>query len=375
MTARQRGLLYFFALGVCAATIVAVGVLSFLAYGLPGLRDLDGNYLASTGVVMIDLHRREEVLLAEDEQHARPIAVVQTGTEQILLRVRLEETLLSRRRDHEGELVVVTRAYDDPRREIDIARTVTQQQALQMLIDSEFSPRGTSWDDVLEARVPSRRLPGGTNEGGRVLVIEKRTTVLDPELDRPGLAYLHPDDLYELGVGITEYEFKGFFLIPTEEGFLYQPLHLTIDDSEPGRAPSIAQLSFEYYEWEIIHAAVHLFGQPGSYVDIQKAPALRPIAQWDGPANAWYYDEDGWVYFGMPLLPGEMTPLLMEHYGTAPGAELPDDELRYRLGVHYQHADMNLADVWARWNDNMPNGLAFNTISEQATELISGILG
>lgn len=373
MTPRQRGYLYFFALGACAAAVVIAGVLSYFINGLPELKNLDGSLIISHEAILLDLHHRNEVLLAAGEQYVRPIAVAQQGAEHILLRVRLEETLLSLRRNHDGELVVVTRTYDDPRRDTDLPRTITQQQALNSLIEAGFFPHGTSWDAVLEARVPSRRLPDGTNDGGRILVLEKRTTVIDSSLGLPDLSYLHPDDLYELGIGITDYEFMGFLLIPAQEGFVYQPLHLYIDESEPDRAPSIAALSFEYYEWEIIQANVHRFDQPDNSIVMQPG-ALHPLSEWNGPTNAWFYDDDGWIYFGSPLPPGLMTPLLISGFGLAPGSQLPQGETRYRLAAFVQHTYMDHADIYERWNCQMPEGLGYNSISSQANALIMQML-
>jgi len=378
MTAKQRGLLFFFALGACAVAVVVSGVLSILYNDNPQLLDLNGNPFRGDELILLDPYRREENALMPGASHDRPIAVVHTGAEQILLRIRLEETLLGLRRNADDELMVTAMAYGNAR-EFDIPRTVTQQYALQLLIDNDFFDNRTGWYEALEARLPARRLPGGTNDGGRLIVFERRTLIPNEDPNMPDLSGLLPEDLERMGLYTASYDFMGFYFIPDEDGGppLYQPLQvIPEDDPSAFRSPDITQLLLEYYEWAILETSVHLFGEPEGPVALQNGPALRPLSAWQGPENAWFYDEDGWVYYGSPLPPGLMTPLLIQSFSVRPESPMAAAENRYRLQVRTQYAPLDSEAVYILWNNQISlDGLGHNEVSLQAGSMIMNMLG
>ena len=376
LTAKQRGLIFFFALGGCAVAVVVAVVISVLYHDGPQLLDLSGEPFRGDELILLDPYRREENTLLPGTSHERPIAVVHTGAEEILLRIRLEETLLGLRRDAQGERMVTAKAYGEAR-EFDLPRTISQQEALQLLIDNEFFERGTGWYEALEARLPARRLPGESNDGGRIMVFERRTLVANEDPDMPDLSGLLPEDLERWGLYTAVYDFMGFYFMPTDDAPLYQPLRV-IPETDPGqfRSPDIAQLLFEYYDWAIVQSAVHLFGQAESPVVLQNGTELRPLAAWDGPTNAWFYDEDGWVYYGSPLPPGLMTPLLIESFSVTPESDLAAAEHRYRLNVRTQYAPVDANAVYLLWNDRVSlDGLGYNEVSLYAGSMIMSMLG
>ena len=378
MTAKQRGLVFFFSLGACAVAVVVAGVLSVLYNDAPQLLDLNGDPFRGDELILLDPYRRDENALIPGASYDRPIAVVHAGAEDILLRIRLEETMMGLRRDGEHQPMVTAIAYGEAR-DFDIPRTVSQQHALQLLIDNEFFERGTTWYEALEARLPARRLPGETNDGGRIMVFERRTLTPNDDPDMPDLSGLLPEDIERLGLFTASYDFMGFYFLPSEDGGppLYQPLRLT-PEQNPGefRSPNITHLLFEYYEWGIIQMAVHRFGQPESPVSLQRGPALRPISEWNGFENSWFYDEDGWVYYGSPLPPGLMTPLLIESFSVPPESQLATAENRYRLSVRTQYAPMDADAVYMLWNNRVNlDGFGYNDVSNVAGSMIMNMLG
>jgi len=374
MTARQRGLAYFFALGACAVVAVSAGMLSHLYNDTPMLLDLDGSLFHGEELILLDPYRRDEIVLSPGTLYDRPIAVLHTGGEPVLLRLRLEETMLSLRRE-DGDLIVVVKPNSVPG-ENDVPRTISQQAALQLLVSNEFVRRNTSWDDALEIRLPARRLPGSSNDGGRIIIFEKRSMQIDPDLAMPDLDLL-PEDLEEMGlVSEASYEFMGFYLIPGEDGEpLYQPLRLTVDESM--NPPVITRISYEYFEWDVTQADVHIFGpdeQEGP-VRLENGQALRPLSAWEEPVDAWFYDDDGWLYYGTPLPPSVMTPLVIESFSVGPESPFTEEQNRYRLRVLAQSAPMDHHAVREVWDNRIDLGLSLNEVSPQAGTMIMGVLG
>jgi hypothetical protein len=276
----------------------------------------------------------------------------------VLLRVRVEETVLARRHCDEGELLTTMRQHDGLPSDIHTPHTVTQQQAQRMLVEAGFITGGAAWAHILDARLPAARLPGGSDNGGRLLVWELITMdydALDPDL--PDLSALRPQDLYALGLGITQHEFMGFYLRPQDDGsLLYQPIEI-VTQQNPYAIPTITQILYEYIVWDVLRHDVHQFGQEDAPVRMQGSTALRPLTAFTAAEDAWFFDSDGWVYYGMVLAPGVMTPVLIEGY--APHRD-QDDELRYHIHLEIQPIQPQYAI--AHWG----SGAALN-IGESST--------
>ncbi|MCL2446295.1 MAG: hypothetical protein FWD06_05970 [Oscillospiraceae bacterium] len=337
-TDRQRGLFYFFALGICAAAVVAAGITSYLVHvheldDAFQLLDAQGNPLVAQELILLDPYHRNEITLLPGETAQRPIALVNTDVLPVLLRVRVEETMLARRRNDEGELVTAMRQHNQPS-DVHTPHTVTQQQLQQILVSTDFIALNTAWARTLDARVPAERLPDGNDNGGRLLVWERISIdydALDPDL--PDLSALRPEDLYALGLGITQHEFMGVYQRPQEDGsILYQPLQIITQQNERA-VPTITQILFEYVQWEVLQHDVHLFAQQNAPVQMQGSAALRPLTAFTAAEDAWFFDSDGWVYYGMVLAPGVMTPVLIEGYFLH---REQDDDLRYRIHLEIQ---------------------------------------
>jgi hypothetical protein len=220
---------------------------------------------------------------------------------------------------------------------------VTQDEALYQLASGGWCKTSDSWEDVLGQKLPARRLPLGDNDGGRLLVFEKKTIITDPDSPIPEdlVGVLLPEDIEAYGLGMIIYSYTGFYYIKQGSAAVYQPLRVTAEDLSPRKAtqrpPAIISIAYESYEWEITQSRVHKYGEdPEAPINLQTGE-LKPLTAWAGPEDAWFYDAtDGWVYYGQALAPGAMTPLLLRSYAVWPDKPLRQDETRYRLNVRAQ---------------------------------------
>ena len=365
---------YVAVLVLCLAVAVSAVVVSALAQGAPVLRTLDGSPPGADEVVILDPYRRDETMLAPGTLYERPVAAVQTGAAPILLRMRLEETLLTAARDGEGR-AVETRPLRAPG-ENDEPRTVSQEEAFRRLTGAGI--KADSWEDALKQKLPARRLPNGDNDGGRILVFEKKTVIADADADIPGLAMLPPEVIEQYDLGSVFYTYIGFYYIYEGGAHSYQPLHIAVDDPAPRRAaerpPAITELAGEFYPWEMAQERVYSFSedQPAS-VNLQPGD-LRPVEAWTGPEDAWFYDADGWVYYGQALAPGVMTPLLLRSFTVWPESPLVrEEETRYRLVVRAQKAPLVHRSILEIWNSGAPLGdLGSSRMTGEAADALFG---
>jgi len=379
--ARQKPLRrwpYVAILVACLAAAVTGIVVTLLAQGAPALYTLDHRLPSADEVVVLDPDRRDEARLAPGYLYDRPVAAVQTGSEPVLLRMRLEETLLTASHDGNGRVVAVK-----PTREPGenwSPRTISQQEALQQLVNGGFCKAGVGWEDALGAKLPARRLPGGDNDGGRLLVFENRAIIADPDSPIPDISVLLPEDIEQYGLGMAVYTYTGFYYIYNAGTPAYQPLRIALDSSAPRKPthkpPVITGLSYEFYQWDVTQARVHIFNEDQSAPVNLQPGELRPLTEWAGPEDAWFFDAaDGWVYYGQALAPGVMTPLLLRSYAVWPDSPLLRDETRYRLGVRAQSAPLEHNAILQLWHSGAPlGGLGNSTMTNEAAVFAQGML-
>jgi len=380
--AYMRGVTLWVVLSLCVFVSAGAIALSILAEREPKLLNLGGTLPRINDVMVIDPNRRDEFQLSPGVLYDRPVAAIQTGTEALLLRARIESTLLAVDRNEKGLVVVAlpTNEFGEDH----IPRTVSQESALQILINNGFCKKNASWDEVFNTRLGSRRFPGGENEGGRLVVFEKKTVTVnqDSDLAIPDLEALLPEDIEAMNLSKTTYSYIGFYTITDYTGdgeiTLYQPLRLSLKNApKQDQPPAITGINYEYFQWDLQQRAVYLFGVEGTGpVAVQPGEALRPITEWTEPTDAWFYDSEGWIYYGQILQPGVMTPLLLKNFSVSPQSSLIQDENRYRLRVRVQTAPLDhqsAADTW----DNGQNleGLGINRVNPDAAPLVSGLLG
>ena len=379
--AYMRGVTLWVTLSLCIFSSAGAIALSILAEREPKLLNLGGTLPRVDEVMIVDPNRRDEFQLSPGVLYARPIAAVQTGTQAMLLRARIESTLLAVDRDEKG-LVVAALPTSEPG-EDHISRTISQESALQILVNNGFCKKNASWDEVFNTRLGSRRFPNGENEGGRLVVFEKKTVTVnqDSDLAIPDLEALLPEDIEALNLSKTTYSYIGFYTITdhTDSGeiTLYQPLRLSLQNAPKlDQPPIITGIDYEYFQWDLQQRAVYLFGVEGTGpVAVQPGEMVRPISEWTGPEDAWFYDADGWIYYGLVLWPGVMTPLLLENFSVSPQSALIQDENRYRLRVRVQTAPLDHKTVIDTWhNDQNLDGLGINQISAEAIPLITKLL-
>jgi len=371
-----RGFRLFFGLSACAVTATAAIVISILSQGAPRLLHLGGTVPRADEIVILDPNRRDEFRLSPGTLYDRPVAAVQTGSERVLLRVRVEETLLTVRRDSQG-LVVASMPSKEPGGNF-IPRAVPQEAAQRLLADNGFCEKGAAWDAILQLKLPARRLPGGSNDVGRLLVFEKKTVTVRQDAGLPDVSVMLPEDLEAMGFSKTTWSYQGFYVLSSDPP-MYQPVHLVLEQREQPGPPALVGLAYEFFRWDATQADVRRFGSPpredGVALQAGQAPPMQPLRQWKEPANAWFYDEDGWVYYGQPLEPGVMTPLLIESFSVGPKSPLIKDETRYRLLVRAQSAPLDKTAIKQLWNSGEPiNGIGTNVMSNDAGTLAMGVL-
>ena len=360
---------------LCFAAAVSAVVVSALAQGAPMLRTLDGRLPSLDEVAILDPDRRDETELSPGYLYDRPVAAVQTGSEPVLLRARLEETLFTAARDGSGR-VVVSRPTRGPGENFEPC-TVSQDDALRQLVNAGMCKDGTSWEDMLKQKLPARRLPGGDNDGGRLLIFEKKTVIADPDADIPDLSVLPPEVIEQYDLGSVYYAYMGFYYINDGGGHAYQPLRITVDDPAPRRPtqrpPAIVDIAYDFYQWDVAREQVHRFDEDaGAPVNLQPGE-LRPVEAWVEPEDAWFYDADGWVYYGRALAPGVMTPLLLRSFSVEPESPLVREETRYRLFVRAQSAPLEHGAVLKLWHSGAPLGtLGGNHMTNEAAQALFG---
>jgi len=374
----MRGITLWVSLSLCLFISAGAITIAALNEREPNkLLDLNGSLPLTYDIIVVDPNRRDEFQLSPGTLYDRPIAAIQTGTQPVLMRARLEGTLLVVERDDKG-LVVVSRPTSDPG-DSHIPRTVSQEAALQILVNNGLCKKNAAWDDVFETRLPSRRLPGGDNKGGRLLVFEKKTVTINQnsDIELPDLDALLPEDIEAMNLSKTTYTYIGFYLVTDmDETPLYQPLRVSLENAPKGdRPPAITAIQYEYFQWDILRREVHPFGRNHTG-PVALESGVRPLAEWVSPADGWFYDADGWAYYGQALEPGAMTPLLLESFSVGPESPLLKDETRYRLRVRVQTAPLERDSVLAMWNNGQNlEGLGVNEISQEAARLAAGILG
>ncbi len=361
---------------LCLGAVVSAIVLSVLANTQPQLHNLDGSFASVDKVVILDPNSKDETMLSAGYLYDRPIAVVQTGTDPVLLRIRLEETLLTAAHDENGRVVSV-KPMIDPGENWE-PRMIEQDAALEILRKNGYCKATDTWDDALELKLPEARMPGG-NDGGRLMVFEKKTVIADPDSPIPDISVMRPEDIEAYDLGKTSYDYIGFYYINVGGKQYYQPLHIAVDDDAPRNPtqspPNITNISYEFYQWDIKESQVHQFGaEQNGPVNLQLGH-LRPIAEWTKPEDAWFYDIDGWVYYGQALSSGLMTPLLLQSFSVEPESPLVQNETRYRLGERAQSVSLDLNSVISIWNSNTPLGtLGTSNMSNESLRLVQGIL-
>ncbi|MCL2300339.1 MAG: hypothetical protein FWC27_09375 [Firmicutes bacterium] len=367
---------YVAVLVACLAVAVTGAVVTIMAQGVPMLRTLEGRLPGADEVAVLDPDRRDETKLSPGYLYDRPVAAVHTGAEPVLLRMRLEETLLTASRDENGRVVTV-RPFREPG-ETWSPRTVSREEALQQLVSGGFCKAGAGWEDALGQKLPARRLPGGDSDGGRLLVFEKKTIIADPDSPIPDISVLLPEDIEQYDLGMVIYSYTGFYYINDAGKVSYQPLHVAVDSTAPRRPtqrpPSLTGLSYEFYQWDVTQASVHKFSEDQSAPVNLQPGGLRPIAEWTRPEDAWFYDPaDGWVYYGQVLSPGVMTPLLLHSYAVWPESPLLRDESRYRLGVRAQSVPLKHQAIMKLWNSKAQLGtLGLSTMTQEAGAALFG---
>ncbi|MDR2752736.1 MAG: hypothetical protein LBB50_00315, partial [Oscillospiraceae bacterium] len=223
----------------------------------------------------------------------------------------------------------------------------------------------------------ARRLPGGTNDGGRLLVFEKKTVTVKKGAVMPDISALLPEDIEAMQLNQTTYTYMGFYLL-AEQGVqvLYQPLHVKTEESaaDSAQPPALTAISYEFFRWKISQEQVRIFNGIDTPVAMQTGE-LRPLAAWKEPDDAWYYDMDGWIYYGQPLASGAMTPLLLQSFSVEPGSPLLKIETHYRLRIRVQSTAVSESPLQANWNNKVAlDNLGVNTFSNDAGAFLEKIL-
>jgi len=367
---------YVVVLILCFGAAVSAVVVSALSQGAPMLHTLDGRLPSLDEVVILDPDRRDETMLSPGYLYDRPVAALQTGSAPVLLRVRLEETLLTAARDEEGR-VVEAKPARDPGENWEPC-TIPQEEALRQLVSAGVCKAGDSWEDAIKLKLPARRLPDGDNDGGRLLIFEKKTVIADPDADIPDIAVLPPEVIEQYDLGNVYYAYMGFYYINDSGAHTYQPLHIMVDDPAPRRPaqrpPAITGIAYDFYQWDVTRAQVHTFAadDPSAPVNLQPGE-LRPIEAWAAPEDAWFYDADGWVYYGQALAPGVMTPLLLKSYTVLPESPLVQEETRYHLYVRAQITTLDHDMILQLWHSGAPlGGLDGSYMTNEAAEALFG---
>lgn len=239
------------------------------------------------------------------------VSVVQTGTGSAVTRVRLEE-MLERLEGKDGVLTV----YNEV--------TPTPADASLKPVTISKSGRDAKINSLGLTEIADRgRILGGTAPA-ELLVYEKQIS----------------------SVAGTTYQYVGFNKIDEET---YQLVELTPSSDK------ITAVTYQFNKKLDAVTSIHLLNDGDAALDhgniilTLNGTQVKPIGSWAGPEDAWFYDTDGWAYYGKLLSEGTSTPTLLQSVKLDEKIGNEANDIDYKINVRMQAVQPTWDAINAEW--------------------------
>jgi|GEM_PF-4511769 len=358
------------AIAVCAA-IAITGTFAWYSAQQTALNKL-GNTNRATSVVLVeDFDPLEAKDFYPGVEVDKYVSAVQTGDGFALVRIRFEESLLLYEADDDGvkvftddDMAAYLAANTSASASDFVPKTITEKSLLALLkaynMDNgvtaiDLDPATTTlnlltWADVLsgDATVDTTAFPAGA-----VIIAA------------PDVAGSMPKSV-TTPKGPVEYYPAYIVVAPVGDDFQTAVIErdpMKIEEyADPDFLDNFTKLldiQFEWYLPKDLIVNVHdYYTPPKSAMDTIDHTVIeltfndadiKDISDWDGPEAAWFFDADGWFYWGMPLGPGEATAFLLEKVGMVDPAPAEYEKTFYQINVRMQAIEVSGAAIDTDW--------------------------
>ncbi|MCL2513503.1 MAG: hypothetical protein FWF08_06340, partial [Oscillospiraceae bacterium] len=279
----------------------------------------------------------------QGERTAKEIKAVNTGPKDVMVRVRIEEFLRLLKNNGPDQYEPKTVWLDTPNNTDDPYVPVVISAEVK---DNYVLSRGFAEKDLLTSHLD---FVGDETD----IEMYKKTAVNGDETKFTLLGFAKiGENLYQsihehfvitaegpdfgkvdvTGVKYRHYEMKAWL---PESGFYNRTLqevhtfpHRTV--VEPLPAPFGVKIH-DFIEWDLNDGKI------------------RPVSEWAAPADEWYYDDTGWLYYGRPLGGGATTPDILKSVRVSEDYYNLALNMNYKINVRMQYALPETDKITEAW--------------------------
>ena len=185
---------------------------------------------------------------------------------------------------------------------------------------------------------------------------------------------------------ITTYEYIAFQTVGTE----YQVCDLVVNATTKTKIDTVTyqfkkQLPAEN-SIHLLSSLTHIGTPDHSLITLNfNGTAVKPISAWTTADDCWYYDTDGWVYYGQKLAGGTSSATMLERVDLSGAATGTLDGMQYKINVRMQATQVTGAAVNALWASGTAIAaktptpdfemLGTNTMTAAAKAMMATIIG
>lgn len=259
----------------------------------------------------------------------KEVHVVQTGTGKAITRVRFEEALQMFVADTSGkELKVTETASATP------AANQVPKKMSREAFDNKIAAAGfVAADKVIPANMPA---------GATGVEMYMRSYNKNDSNDT------------------TVYEYLAAYVYTDSDPSksYVQPLKVTVDTDNP-EDPSKVTFAYPYFTLQALKETVHTMAPdtviPHDILEMTFGTEVASISTWTGaPTDKWFYDTDGWFYWGNVLSSGSATELLLKSIEMSGDAGNEYFGSKYNINVRMQSVQPSIEAATAEWAAKNP---------------------
>lgn len=390
--------------GIVAIALVASATFAWFTTMQTALNKFNTKDGASNGVSLVeDFDQPPEVLPGVEVD--KKVSVVQTGTGKALVRVRLEELFQTYESDTNKDGRGILKIFKEDAPNLDPGRTYYSGVGMidyydeipglkPITISAEAMELLKTNNGCTTAVAPARILGGAAP--ANLQVWEKVTVeiVSDGTGDSDGKT-------------ITTYKYIGFYEMDEIDASgnptgvkIYQTVNLTPGpgfkdtDPNPSRASLIEGVTYNYKKLQPAAKGVHLpddpitglpvdHGTPSpsgpidheNYVLLTFGANVKHISEFTTAEKCWFYDDDGWAYWGDLLSEGESTDFLLLSFMLDEDAEGEMVGMDYRINVRMQACQPTMDALMVEWLANFAGNTGLDIYGADDADPINGQYG